>query len=181
MILKVALGLVILIAAFLAGVALFVPDDFAISREIAIKAPPEAVLSHIQDLHKFNEWNPFRKAAAAEIKESYEGAPSGVGAVYSWDDKAIGSGKMTIVDASAAAVAMKLEFFKPFAGVNRADFKTEVKDGVTVTSWTMVGKKAFIPKVLCLFVSMDTMMGKPFDEGLAALKTIVENEAAASK
>jgi hypothetical protein len=38
----------------------------------------------------------------------------------------------------------------------------------------MSGKNNFIAKAICLFMNMDTMVGGKFEEGLAAMKSIVE-------
>jgi len=42
-------------------------------------------------------------------------------------------------------------------------------------TWSMTGPKNFFSKVFCLFMSMDQMIGGPFEEGLANLKTLVES------
>jgi hypothetical protein len=38
----------------------------------------------------------------------------------------------------------------------------------------MSGKKNFMAKAFCMFVSMDKMIGKDFEKGLSKLKTVVE-------
>ena len=38
----------------------------------------------------------------------------------------------------------------------------------------MFGKKNFISKAFCLFMSMDKMVGGQFEQGLASVKAIVE-------
>jgi hypothetical protein len=41
----------------------------------------------------------------------------------------------------------------------------------------MQGASPFIGKVIGVFMLMDTMVGKPFEEGLASMKAIAEKPA----
>ena len=50
-------------------------------------------------------------------------------------------------------------------------------EGSRVT-WGMDGNNNYMSKVMCLFVSMDAMMGKDFESGLANLKQVAEAEPA---
>ena len=46
-------------------------------------------------------------------------------------------------------------------------------------TWTMDGTNDFFGKAMCLFVDMDAMLGKDFDQGLANLRAVVEKSGAA--
>jgi len=82
---------------------------------------------------------------------------------------------MTIVESTPnALVRFKLEFFKPFAATNSADFSFKEEGGRTALTWTMRGQNNFIAKAMCLVFDMDKMVGVDFEAGLASLKTIVE-------
>ena len=51
------------------------------------------------------------------------------------------------------------------------------RDGDTTTvTWAMYGPAAFITKVMGLFFSMDTMIGRDFEAGLASLKALAERQ-----
>ena len=43
----------------------------------------------------------------------------------------------------------------------------------------MTGKSKFLPKVMCVFMLMDKMVGPDFEAGLASLKVVAETQAAA--
>ena len=75
-------------------------------------------------------------------------------------------------------VRIKLEFFKPFAATNTAEFKFKPAgaDGTAVT-WTMTGQNNFLSKAICLFVDMDKMVGTMFEQGLAQMKSVVETKS----
>jgi hypothetical protein len=62
-------------------------------------------------------------------------------------------------------------------GHNIAEFTLEPKGDATNVTWAMHGPTAFIAKVMSLFCSMDKMIGKEFETGLAELKRIAENQA----
>jgi hypothetical protein len=58
------------------------------------------------------------------MKQAYEGAPVGTGAIYTWSgNNEVGEGRMTIIESRPSDfIRIKLEFFKPFAATNTADF-----------------------------------------------------------
>lgn len=45
----------------------------------------------------------------------------------------------------------------------------------TTVNWVMHGPAPFISKVFQVFVSMDKMVGKDFEDSLAGLKAVAEN------
>ncbi|MEQ1767862.1 MAG: hypothetical protein ABL859_10580, partial [Methylotenera sp.] len=71
-------------------------------------------------------------------------------------------------------VVMKIDFIKPFAGHNTIEFKLGSADDATKVSQAMYGTSPFISKLMCLFFSMDKMVGSKYEEGLANLKAIIE-------
>ncbi len=151
------------------------PDDFRVERTAVIKAAPEKIFPMINDLHRFNTWNPFEKMDPA-IKGSYSGAESGRGAAYAWESSKVGTGRMEIVDTEPTRkVVMSLQFLKPFAGNNTAEFTLAPQADSTAVTWAMYGKSAFIPKLMGLFFSQDRMIGGSFESGLANLKAQVES------
>ena len=174
-------AVMIIVAAILAFVAVVLivaatrPNTFRVERATDIKAPPEKIFPLINDLHKFNTWNPYEKMDP-QVKGSYSGAASGKGAAYAWESTKVGTGRMEIVDTSPPLkIVMKLDFLKPFEGHNVAEFTLQPKAGTTNVTWAMHGPTAFIPKLMGLFFSMDAMIGKSFESGLANLKAAAEN------
>ncbi|MFM0073519.1 SRPBCC family protein [Paraburkholderia sediminicola] len=172
--LKVILITVVAAVGLLLIYAATRPDTFRIERSVRIEAPPERVYGLIDDLHQFNRWNPFlRKDPAAQ--GTYSGTPSGKGARYAWQGEKVGVGQMEIVDTSAPAnVTMNLDFIKPFEAHNIADFTLKPEAGATQVTWAMHGPAPFLSKLMQVFVSMDRMVGKDFEDGLGNLKTLAE-------
>lgn len=56
------------------------------------------------------------------MKQKYQGAPAGTGAVYTWTgNKEVGEGRMTIIESRPNdLIRINLEFFRPFAATNLA-------------------------------------------------------------
>jgi len=97
-----------------AGILIYaatLPKEFSVSRSVAINAPPEKIFPLINDLKRFNEWNPFAKQDPTMVI-TYDGPQSGKGAAYSWDSKGkAGKGSSGITDASPPSrVNLRLDF-----------------------------------------------------------------------
>jgi hypothetical protein len=81
--------------------------------------------------------------------------------------------------APSSKITIKLDFLKPFEAHNVAEFTMEPNGDSTNVTWAMLGQKPFLFKVMTLFMSIDKMIGKDFEAGLANLKAITEKPAAA--
>ncbi|CAB3797164.1 hypothetical protein LMG28614_04512 [Paraburkholderia ultramafica] len=150
------------------------PDSFRIERSLRIEAPPERIYALIDDLHRFNLWNPFLRKDPA-TQGIYSGTPSGKGARYAWQSDKVGVGQMEIVDTTAASsVTMSLDFITPFEAHNMAEFTLKPDANATQVTWAMHGPVPFLSKLMQVFVSMDRMVGKDFEDGLSNLKTLAE-------
>jgi Polyketide cyclase / dehydrase and lipid transport len=166
--------LVVGIAAVL-GFAATKPDAFRIQRAMSMKAPPEKIFPLINDFHSWASWSPWEKLDPA-LKRTYSGAASGQGAVYEWEgNKKVGQGRMEILESSPSSkVLIKLDFIKPFEAHNTAEFTLDRQGDSTTVTWIMNGQQPYMFKVMSVFFSMDKMIGKDFETGLANLKSITE-------
>lgn len=171
------IALPVIVVVFLIIVALQ-PSEFRVARTLAIGAPPEAIFPHVNELKKWEAWNPWGKIDP-RMKLTYDGPASGVGASYAWvGNREVGEGKATITESQPNEfVRFKLEFFKPMAGVSDALFTFKPRGNQTEVTWAMTGKNNLIAKAFCLFMNMDKMIGGQFEKGLADLKTIAEGGA----
>ena len=171
---KILIALAVIVVALVVIVALQ-PSDFRVARSTTISAPPPAVFAQVNDFHKWEAWNPWGKIDPA-MKQGYEGAPAGTGAVYTWSGNTeVGEGRMTIMESRPSElVRVKLEFFKPFAATNTADFTFKPEGNQTLVTWSMFGDKNFMAKAVHLFINMDKMIGGQFEKGLASMKSAVE-------
>jgi hypothetical protein len=174
MLVKILIGVVVVVLLLAAYVATR-PDEFSVSRSACFAAPAPAVFAQVNELRKWKAWSPWAKKDP-NAKESYDGPAAGTGASMSWaGNKEVGEGRMTIVESRPAElVRFKLEFFKPFAATNGAEFAFKEEGGRTAVTWTMRGQNNFIGKAMCLVFDMDKMVGGDFEKGLAGIRQIVE-------
>jgi hypothetical protein len=169
------LGVLVLIIAGLLLYAATRPKTFRVQRVATIQAPAQKVFPLINDFHNWPQWSPWEKLDPA-MKRSISGAPSGKGAIYEWEGNSkAGKGRMEIVDSNApASTGIKLDFEKPFRASNRTEFLLAPQNGGTHVTWTMTGPSAFVMRLMGIFTNMDNLIGKDFEAGLAAIKTIAE-------
>jgi len=149
---KILIALAVIIIAFL-GVVAMQPSQF----------------------HNWEAWNPWAKLDPA-MKQTYEGAPAGAGAIYTWaGNSEVGEGRMTLTESRPSdLIRIELEFLKPFPGTSTAEFTFKPEDNQTAVVWSMAGKNNFMAKAVCLFMSMDKMIGGQFEKGLAQMKAVAE-------
>jgi Polyketide cyclase / dehydrase and lipid transport len=174
MLIKILIAVAVIVVVFIVVVAMQ-PSVFRVARSATMSAPAPAVFAQVNDFHKWEAWNPWGKIDPA-MKQTYEGAPAGPGAIYTWvGNKNVGQGRMTLTESRPSdLIRIKLEFFKPFAGTNIAEFTFKPEGNQTAVTWSMAGKNNFMAKAIHLFMNMDKMIGGQFETGLAQMKSIVE-------
>ena len=177
---KILIAGLIVIIAFLGFVALR-PADFRVERSLAIAAPAQALFEQVNDHHNFAKWNPFL-ALDPNVKNTYSGPDSGVGAVCAWDGNSdIGAGSATITDSKPGElVRMRMDWIRPMAGVATVEFTFKPEGDKTTVTWAMYGQNGFMGKLVSLFMDCDKMVGPQFEKGLNDLGKIV-TAAPASK
>ena len=174
MLIKIIIVVALIIVVFI-GIVALQPNKYRVTRNTTISAPPAAVFAQVNDFHKWAAWNPWGKIDSA-MKQTYDGTPSGTGAIYAWiGNKEVGEGHMTIIESRPSdLIRIKLEFLKPFAATNTAEFNFKPEGNHTAVTWSMFGDKNFMAKAIHLFMNMDKMIGGQFEKGLAEMKSIVE-------
>ena len=170
--------IIIVLVAVVAAILIFAatkPDSFRVERSTSIKAPPEKIFALINDFHKWGAWSPWEKLDSA-MQRTFTGAPEGKGAAYAWEGSGkVGAGRMEIRESvPASKIVIKLDFIKPFEGHNTAEYTLAPKGDSTDVTWAMYGPTPFISKLVQVFFSMDSMIGKDFEAGLANLKALAE-------
>ena len=171
---KVLIALLAILAALAVVIALQ-PPDFRIVRSTSINAPAATVFEQVNNFHKWDGWSPWAKLDP-NMKQSFEGASAGVGASYSWSgNDQVGEGRMTLTESQPnELIRIKLEFLKPFAATNTAEFSFKPDGNQTTVTWSMFGTNNFIAKAFGLLMNMDKLVGADFEKGLAQLKSVAE-------
>lgn len=167
--------IVLVIVAVILLLAMTKPGSFRVERTEVIGAPPEDIFPLLNDFHRWSAWSPWEKLDPS-MKRSFSGAPSGVGSVYEWDgNKKAGQGRMEITDSQPwSHIGINLDFLKPFKAHNITEFDLHQHGGGTELKWAMHGPSPFMTKLMMVFTTMDKLVGKDFDEGMANLKRVAE-------
>jgi hypothetical protein len=142
--------ILIVVAALVVVFAIVVamqPAAFRVERKTTIAAPDSVVFAQVNDFHRWDAWSPWAKLDPA-MKQTHEGAPTGVGAVYSWaGNKDVGEGRMTITESTPnSLIRIKLEFLAPFAAINTTEFTFTPAGDQTSVTWAMTGRTTSSPR-----------------------------------
>jgi hypothetical protein len=171
------LYVLIAVAVVIAAVLIYAatrPGSFRFTRSIRIDAPQERIPPLVSDFPSWQSWSPYEGRDPA-MQRTLSGPPAGKGAVYEWNgNNQVGQGRMEIMESSPQRILIKLDFFKPFAANNMAEFTFTPAGASTDVTWSMYGPSPFMSKLMGIFVNIDRMVGKDFEVGLANLKAKAE-------
>ena len=113
-------------------------------------------------------------------QRTHSAAASGPGAFFArGGNKAVGAGRLAIRQARAPPpVLIKLQFMRPYKGHNTASFNLAAsagssKPGTTVT-WLMQGLTPLVAKLMQVFVSVASLIGKDFGAGITKRRQVAE-------
>ena len=134
-------------------------DEFVVEREQRIEGTAGAVFERIVDFRRWRSWSPWEDIDP-NLWRGYEGAESGVGAIYEWSgNRKAGTGRMEMTGVEPdRSVTIALEFLKPFKSKSTTVFTLEPDGATTVVRWRMAGPKTFMTRFMGIFMSMDWRM-----------------------
>jgi len=177
---KWLLGLVLGVALLLGGLFLFgmfmLPNGLEVTRTVTVERPRAAVYAMAGDLRIAKEWSPYY-ARDPDADYTFTGDP-GPGQSMRWvsDVRAIGSGRMSIVDAvDNQQVQGILEVDRRATLNSRLDLNRGANG--TEVAWTMSARCADgAINVPCRYMNLILRgaIQRDMDSGLARLKTLVE-------
>ena len=88
----------------------------------------------------------------------------------------MGEGRFKITESTKRTVKADLTMIKPMKADNKVTFSLEPSGAGTRVTWHMAGTNSFMHKLMQTVMSMDKMVGKEFEKGLAGLKAKVEQK-----
>lgn len=170
----------LLIVAILVGVWMVLnimgPKNMNTVRSTTIDAPASMVYAEVVDFKKWQAWSPWVDVDPTMVT-TYEGAPSGEGAIMKWDSEEMGGGEQTMVEAVENKSIRTELVFTDWEGTSAADWTFEEKDGKTEVSWSMESSEfPFMARGIMLLMGGADAVAKDYDKGLASLKQVVENK-----
>jgi len=168
-----AVGLGVLVVLLLV-IALFVPKNFSYEKSVTINAPIDSVWKNVNSLTALDKWSPWNDHDP-QMKKELTGMDGTVGAKQSWESSIVGSGSQTIATIEKPTLLeTHLNFYKPYKSHGKAYVKLQAEGPGTKATWGMTGNMPYPMNLMHVFMNMDKMMGKDWDNGLSKLKTLSE-------
>jgi Polyketide cyclase / dehydrase and lipid transport len=148
---------------------------FEVARSISVAADPARVHDLVDDFHRWTEWSPWEDLDPA-LTRTYTGPASGVGSHYAWKgNRKAGEGWMEITESSPDRVEIELAFMKPMRSTQQVEFTITPTTAGSDVTWRMSGQhEGLVMTLFSKVVSMDKLIGKDFEKGLARLKVASE-------
>ena len=151
--------------------------SFEVVRMTTVGADPATVHGLIDDLRRWPAWSPWEDLDP-DLTRSYTGADAGVGARYAWKgNRKAGEGSMEITASTLEEVEIALAFIKPFRSTSTVTFELLPTAAGTDVTWRMTGEQRGAAALFGKVVSMDKLIGKDLEKGLARLKGVAETGA----
>lgn len=170
--------IVIIIAGFLI-IGLFAPKDITVSRTVMINAPKQAVFEQITNFKNWTNWSPWYKMEPT-MKITYSGPDGQVGSSYHWVGEKMGEGEMKLASVNGNRADFDLTFIKPFKSTPKSYMMAEDSAGMTKTTWGFNQHFGYPFNAMLLFMNMDEMLGKDFNNGLTNMKQHLESNPLAA-
>ena len=159
------------------GLSFMLPSSQKVERSIVINASASSIynqLIKLNNFHKFSVWSQQDSAAVYTLT----GTDGTVGAASSWkgSPEISGEGKIEITALEPnRKVTHQFQFTKLKKGRAESIFLLDEKNkGVTTVTWTFKMATPRPSNIFNLLYSLDKQMGKDFEDGLKALKTMIE-------
>ena len=169
---KLALVIVILFGIYIL-VSLFLPSHVKVERSITINAPTSLVFDQVNNFHNWPQWS-YWDNIDPQMKSSYEGPESGIGAKHLWtsDNKNVGHGNITIVESKPYSMILTDLDFEGMGTSHGGWLFKDTNGGCDVTTY-MEMDMGFFGRVMGLM--MDKMLGSDFEKTLEGLKKRCES------
>ncbi len=180
------LRIILIVLAALAGIflimGLVLPKDYQLERSIVIEAAPEVVFPYVQRFEERSKWYSWNKLDP-DMDTALEGPDGQVGTVYKWtgDPQTVGSGSQEIVEiVPNEKVRNKIVFEEPMEAEAMDYVTLEPVEAGTRVNWGFESRFPFPWNALLPFMGMEKSVGKDYEEGLSALKELVESQPKAA-
>ncbi|TKB97310.1 SRPBCC family protein [Pedobacter cryotolerans] len=159
-----ALAVIILVGGML------LPKTYSVSRSTMINASDSTIYNNIANFNEFLKWNPWYKMEPS-AKTTISGPIAQPTHLYQWVGEETGTGQMKIKQVETnKMVDIELKFIEPFESLADTKFENTTDGANKKVTWSMSGDNNLMGKWMGVFMSMDSMIGKDFEDGLKYLK-----------
>ncbi len=158
-------------------VALFLPKEYSVSRDVTINKPKELVFAYVKSLKNQNNWATWNQMDPNQ-KNEYKGEDGTPGFIHAWvgNPENVGTGEQEIIKISEGErIDFELRFTIPWESTASAWITTEGSgDMQTKVTWGMSGKMPYPMNFMQVFMNMEDMIGTQYAKSLVNLKEILE-------
>lgn len=171
------------VIATTAAMSFMLPTSQKVERSIVINTSAATIYNQLIQLENFNKFSVWSQQDSAAVY-TFSGSDGTVGASTSWkgSPEISGEGKITIKALEPnRKVVHQLNFTQPKKGTAESVFLlNETNKATTTVTWTFNMATPRPWNIFNLFHSLDKQMGKDFEDGLTAMKTMIELNSADS-
>lgn len=172
-----AVGFGVLVAV-LVLIGFLLPQTYHVERSLIIRAKPEQIHAQVDNLKQWPEWTAWTVARFPDMKIRFEGPESGEGAIYYWEGKQTGAGKLKLT-ASDPAKGVRYDLdFENGKYLSKGGLAYEATADGTRVTWSNDGDLGGNPINRWFGLMMDRMMGPDFATGLKNLQSRLETAKA---
>lgn len=146
---------------------------FEIKTNILIEATPAKVYEVLNDLGRLEDWNPFLtmdKSVTYTVSEKSVGP----GAIFDYQGKRIGKGRMEIISSGPTRIGFTMTFFNKKTETAKCEYLLEPEFEGTRVTWIMAGERGLKMQIMGILLNLDKMMTNNFNNGLKVLKAVIE-------
>lgn len=158
-------------------VALFMPKQYAVEREVVINQPKDTVFNYVKYLKNQDNFSVWSKTDP-NMKKTFTGVDGTIGAIAAWesDNEEVGVGEQEIINiAEGKQIDFELRFKVPFESTAKAYMITEViSPNETKTKWGFKGAMDYPMNLMLPILQMEKLIGNDLQTGLENLKIILE-------
>lgn len=158
------------------------PARYNVVRTIDINAEPADIHPAVNTLKEWPKWSAWTTEKYPDMKITYSGPESGVGAIDEFEGESVGGhGKFEITQSDPdEGIEYTLDFDHGTYVSTGAIKYTPAEAGGTTVTWSNGGELGWNPlsRWCGALGLMDSMMGPDFETGLANLKQLVEKKVA---
>ncbi len=177
-ILKFLAILLVVIIAIPMLIALFVPKNYSVERQVTINKPKDQVFEYARYLRNQDEFSKWAQMDP-NMEKYYSGNDGKVGFISGWksENDEVGSGEQEILAIQdGERIDYALRFFEPFESEDNAYMAFEAQSSdETRVAWGFDGSMAYPMNLMLLFMDMEELIGNDFEQGLQKMKEILES------
>lgn len=173
-ILKWALIVVLILVSIIIVGGLLLPDHAHVERSANVDATPEQVYALLSNTHKVKDWSPWFDMDT-NMKVTYSGPASGVGASYAWtsEEWTVGNGTYLITEAKPNSnVTVRMKFGEETNATARFIIATNGKS--SNVTWTYDSDANGNIFGRWFGIMMDKMLGPDYEKGLSQMSAAAQ-------